>query len=794
MKKQVTMKNTVRNAALAACAALVAAACAKETDVTGPLPEESSDVTYVEIPFTAGLPATKTVLENGEGQERIVKWVKDDEVTIFYGDGKSVTAQAQESGETTTLVAKVPAGDVAAFNAATTYYAVSPASVGATLADGALTLTLTQSKGYPVGDGSFAQADVCVATTGASEKAFTFHHSVSLLKFETVRTDVASVQVVSGSSGTLTADVKATFNTDGTLKAVSNVSGTTSRNCNFTFATPGAGTWFLPVFPGANLKAGIAIQYTLTDGSVLPAAVSAKARTIERGHILNMGQPETKMVTDYYFTETGEGNGQTWATAGGAALLRTLFDQDALASDFDASLTDAEKTQSAANLLAVKLRGTTFHFAKGDYVLSTDDAPLFCIDLSNGTWTGEYPFTFKGGYPADGGEDSTIDLKNNLTRFTGNETYGILYLNGNKSVPSLTVEGVQFINGREQTLVEGTTGGVNGGGALNIAKAKVTLTGCTLSGNQASNGGGAIKMTHNDGVLKLTGCTLSNNADNGNDAKQGGGALCLRGGTAYVKGCYFETNSSSIRGGAINQPNDGGIGYLYMTDCRFSENTTSGLGASLYNNGTNNNTLIFNSSFRAPKNESSQGFVINTNKNTLIANSTVNGKYTNTSGTPNRGAVKDGITKDGYAFMLVNDILFDNNKTQPVIWSNNGTPGTLLYYNVLNKALTKGDEDKFVYGADNAADENYALNRISSTSSAYLNCLYPSKSLPDGFTKITQEQLEEKMLSFTPTRGTADGIAAKFVAWLKEVGSWDKDIKGDPRPESGYYPGCYEVQ
>ncbi len=83
------------------------------------------------------------------------------------------------------------------------------------------------------------------------------------------------------------------------------------------------------------------------------------------------------------------------------------------------------------------------------------------------------------------------------------------------------------------------------GGGLYNDGGSVTLTGCTISGNSAQNGGGVA--TYNGGMTTMVQCTVS-----GNTAGDSGGGVRNAGGTTSLSYCDVEDNTSSGNGGGID--------------------------------------------------------------------------------------------------------------------------------------------------------------------------------------------------------------------------------------------------
>jgi fibronectin-binding autotransporter adhesin len=148
----------------------------------------------------------------------------------------------------------------------------------------------------------------------------------------------------------------------------------------------------------------------------------------------------------------------------------------------------------------------------------------------------------------------------------------------------------------------------NGGGLANYG-GTVTLTGCTVSGNSAGHDGGG--MYFNDGgTATLTGCTVSSNSAgysggglfegssvtlaltnctvSGNSADNNGGGLANYGGTAILTGCTVSGNSSNGGyGGGGGGVLDTGSATATLINCTVSGNSALHYGGGLTNNGSN---------------------------------------------------------------------------------------------------------------------------------------------------------------------------------------------------------------
>jgi hypothetical protein len=176
---------------------------------------------------------------------------------------------------------------------------------------------------------------------------------------------------------------------------------------------------------------------------------------------------------------------------------------------------------------------------------------------------------------------------------------------------------VNLASGASLTGFTLTNGSADSGGGVNCASASATVSNCVLTGNTATEGGGAYSGTLINCVISsnlasvygggafsstLTNCTLSGNtaASNGGGAYSGTLINCVLssnmasvyGGGAYasvLSQCVLTGNSAGGGGG-------GGADQSTLNDCALTANSTSGSGGGVINNCTLNNcTLTGNS-------------------------------------------------------------------------------------------------------------------------------------------------------------------------------------------------------
>ncbi|HUU62414.1 MAG TPA: right-handed parallel beta-helix repeat-containing protein [Dehalococcoidia bacterium] len=148
----------------------------------------------------------------------------------------------------------------------------------------------------------------------------------------------------------------------------------------------------------------------------------------------------------------------------------------------------------------------------------------------------------------------------------GEDMSRVFYINNS----TVDMSGMTIRNGNVSTAA-------NGGGLYN-EYGNVTMTNCTVSGNEAYNGGG---LYNNGGNLTMTGCTIS-----GNEANFWGGGIYRDGGEVTLTKCTVSGNTaaSGMLGGGIY--NNGGAGDgLTMTGCTVSDNKADTEGGGIRNDG-----------------------------------------------------------------------------------------------------------------------------------------------------------------------------------------------------------------
>jgi hypothetical protein len=137
--------------------------------------------------------------------------------------------------------------------------------------------------------------------------------------------------------------------------------------------------------------------------------------------------------------------------------------------------------------------------------------------------------------------------------------------------PTLTINAVTFVNGR----IDPSTTQL--GGAVFLTGGNLTLNDCTLSGNQAPNGGaiGANQVTTSPRPLTITrGIFSQNTATAGSGAGAGGAIYNVSSSVLGITNSTFTGNTSAAEGGAIRVQTSSTL--TSISGCTFTGNTANG--------------------------------------------------------------------------------------------------------------------------------------------------------------------------------------------------------------------------
>ena len=322
---------------LAAVAALTLFSCSKENDiqkeevvvpaeeVTTPaddtdVPEGMVRLTFAVSAENDAAPADEDTKTSWDGDPRTHAWSKGDQIRILWGTGENDYVDADVDvvdGKVTATVAE-----------ADTYYAVYPttASYALDLANGKLTITVPRYQ-----TGAFADANIMAAKTAKADATLEFKNMTSIIKFTTGSTyNYNSVSFMANEQTKLTGTVSTTFPSE---FAVETAVGTESIVCiqkgypSGNVGVSAGNTYYLAMLPGAKIDNGIGfkIEERGTETKLIAGGLSKGAFFRERAKIYGVGTLDSRIVTDWYISESGTGSGLSAAEPAGPARLMDLL-------------------------------------------------------------------------------------------------------------------------------------------------------------------------------------------------------------------------------------------------------------------------------------------------------------------------------------------------------------------------------------------------------------------------------------------------------------------------------------
>lgn len=379
-----------------------------------------------------------------------------------------------------------------------------------------------------VQDGSFAGAGIEVAK--ADGAALAFKNVCGLLQMRINNADVRKIVITSNDDNPLVGTVPVSF--DGSKLVLGDPTDTAA---SITVNVNGAGTYYVAVLPGTNLKSGFYVELKNGSDAVVGEILTPNTLTVARRQIRKINLEDKDVIADKVFvTVAGAGtkDGSSWENA---------------------------KDKSGFFDVIKNATNQTVFMAEGTYLPGSEVTVSTAAD----------GLKVYGGYPAGltGTSLSGRDIVNHPTILSGNNERRIFVINKNTIVA--TFDGLEFRNALRVHVANDM------GSALIInACNTVNVYNCVFDGNEnqcttaetetkASGGGGAVRAV--GGTILFKGCTFRDNT-----SKVGGGAMRV-GGSANVTldACVFSNNSSSTaNGGAIHMNK----GSLTVKDCQFNNN------------------------------------------------------------------------------------------------------------------------------------------------------------------------------------------------------------------------------
>lgn len=559
-------------------AAMLSAAvsCTKEQ-----IHEEKSDKPEIEAPgesegsipmeFTAVSDLTRTSIGELNGGKREISWVKDDEIKIIYNN-KSTTAKAETTGASTIFKANV--------DEAPAYYAVYPSSAATVAEDGSWKVAIPAKQDV---SGGFGSAHYAAAV--AKDGNLAFRNLCGWLRFTIADQRIKSVLIRGNGEQFLAGNLAVTFDEEGNIasKTVSNGNSRIIVNVN------GAGEYYVAVLPDVNLENGVGFRFytsneIVSENAIETGVFSSKALSVEQGKIVNLGGLDSRIVTDWWISPSGTGDGKSAdSPAAGVEFLRAKLAQDvtsdktrnglakgygcmgitihAAAGEYDFAGQEINVTWPGHTSSV----GTTILGAEGTIFKNTGSSRFFKIGKSvdlkfeNITFDGGNAGTENGGAIWQNDTTAILAFKNCAFKNNKATTGGAVYMAGK----NMTAENTSFSDNTATTAA----------GAVGIAGTAelVSFTDCDFTSNTAGKHGGALQNYGGEKTrLTVTGGTFSSNKTT--DGSVGGGAaITFRGdkpSITIIDGVVFSGNSAGCQGGAVrvNTVNDISIKNSVISD------------------------------------------------------------------------------------------------------------------------------------------------------------------------------------------------------------------------------------
>ena len=559
-------------------AAMLSAAvsCTKEQ-----IHEEKSDKPEIEAPgeskgsipmeFTAVSDLTRTSIGDLNGGMREISWVKDDEIKIIYNN-KSTTAKAETTGASTIFKANV--------DEAPAYYAVYPSSAATVAEDGSWKVAIPAKQDV---SGGFGSAHYAAAV--AKDGNLAFRNLCGWLRFTITDQRIKSVLIRGNGEQFLAGNLAVTFDEEGNIasKTVSNGNSRIIVNVN------GAGEYYVAVLPDVNLENGVGFRFytsneIVSENAIETGVFSSKALSVEQGKIVNLGVLDSRIVTDWWISPTGTGDGKSAdSPAAGVEFLRAKLAQDvtsdktrnglakgygcmgitihAAAGEYDFAGQEINITWPGHTSSV----GTTILGTEGTVFKNTGSSRFFKIGksvdlkLENITFDGGNAGTENGGAICQNDATAILAFKNCAFKNNNATNGGAVYMAGS----NMTAENTSFSDNTATTAA----------GAVGIAGTAelVSFTDCDFTSNTAGKHGGALQNCGGEKTrLTVTrGAFSSNKTTNGTGG--GGGAITFRGdkpSITIIDGVTFSGNSAGFQGGAVrvNTVNDISIMNSVISD------------------------------------------------------------------------------------------------------------------------------------------------------------------------------------------------------------------------------------
>ena len=597
------MKKSLTLFALAAIFGTLSVSCSKEkaaldeelvpgadgTEITTPADDENLPEGMIRLNFSVSAEndANPELKTSWDGTNHT--WTDGDQIRILWGTGDSDYVDAEVVSGGVSAVVPETAG---------TFYAVYPttATYALDLNEGKVTITIPRYQ-----TGSFADANIMAAKTTKADAQLNFKNMTSILKFTTGSTySYNSVSVMANDQTKLTGTVSTTFQSafsietaTGSDAIVSVQNGNPTGNAGVAANT----TYYLAMLPGEAIAQGIGfkIEQRGAHTDLLGGGLSKSSFARDRSRVFDLGTIDDRIITDWYISETGTGNGASSAAPAEPEKLMDLLNPSYSTNNTTAGW---------------RLTNATIHVAGGTYNLQ---------ELNGGEVFDPHYNLSNLKVHVKGEGDST-----NPTKFICNQTADnehIFAVSGNHKVGDFTLENITFIANPSASntnssgiafnyagtsdvdnvitfkncVFEGLTSTASsdtyGGSAVFVASAKkfdILFDGCSFSNNTSGRGAIALSNSGEDGNVSFISCSFSNNTATNN----GGSIYVYEKGKTTIDSSSFEgdgTTSTATNGGAITVIKNASV---TLQNCVINKCVSKGNGGAIFNHG---NVVIDNS-------------------------------------------------------------------------------------------------------------------------------------------------------------------------------------------------------